>query len=81
MIIKEIDFLSPPVTFYHKGSLSHSSIVSGLLSAFALLIILAFGIFYSLDLINHKNPTAFFFNRFIEDAGYFPVNSSFFSIL
>ena len=76
MIIKEIDFLSPPVTFYHKGSLSHSSIASGLLSAFSLVIILAFGIFYSLDLINHKNPTAFFFNRFIEDAGYFPANSS-----
>ena len=76
MIFKEIDFLSPPVTFYHKGSLSHSSIASGLLSIFAFLIILAFGIYYSLDLIYHKNPTAFFFNRFIEDAGYFPTNSS-----
>lgn len=76
MIFKELDFLSPPVTFYHKGSLSHSSVVSGLLSAFALMVILAFGIFYSLDLIKHLNPTAFFFNRFIEDAGYFPANSS-----
>ena len=76
MIFKEIDFLSPPVTFYHKGSLSHSSVISGLLSALAFLVILAFGIFYSLDLIKHRNPTAFFFNRFTEDAGYFPVNSS-----
>ena len=76
MIFKEIDFLSPPVTFYHKGSLSHSSVVSGLLSIFAFIIILTFGIFYSLDLIYHKNPTAFFFSRFTEDAGYFPANSS-----
>ena len=76
MILKEIDFLSPPVTFYHKGSLSHSSVVSGLLSIFAFIIILTFGIFYSLDLVYHKNPTAFFFNRFIEDAGYYPVNAS-----
>ena len=79
MIIKEIDFLSPPVTFYHKGSLSHSSLISGLLSALAFLVILCFGVFYSLDLINHKNPTAFYFNRFTEDAGYIPVNSSSFS--
>ena len=27
-------------------------------------------------MIYHRNPSKFFFNRFIEDAGYFPVNSS-----
>ena len=65
MILKEIDFLSPPVTFYHKGSLSHSSVVSGLLSIFVFIIILTFGIFYSLDLVYLKNTTYFFFNRFL----------------
>ena len=76
MIIKELDFLSPPITFYHKGSLSHSSILSGIMSSFSIAIIFSFAIYYSLEIIQRKNPTTLYFNTFVEEAGTYPINSS-----
>ena len=32
MFLKKIDFISPEITLYYKGSLSHSSIISGIIS-------------------------------------------------
>jgi hypothetical protein len=54
----------------------HSSIFSGILTIIVYIIIFIFGIFYALEFINKKNPTAFFFNKYIEDTGIFPLNSS-----
>ena len=76
MIFKQLDYLSPSVTFYHKGFLSHSSILSGILSIISFILIIVVSIYFSLDLIEIQNPTAFFFNRFVEDADIFPLNSS-----
>ena len=76
MFIRNLDYLSPPITFYHKDSLSHSSIVSGILSIISFMLIIAIAIYFSLDLINRTNPAAFYYNRYIEDSGTFPMNSS-----
>ena len=76
MFIKKFDFLSPPITLYFKGQNTHSSIISGILSLLACSVILGFGIYYALQFINKENPVAYFFNRYIEDAGTFPMNSS-----
>ena len=76
MFIKKLDFLSPNITLYHKGSLSHNSWMSGLLSIFSVIIIILSGVYYSLDIIKKQNPKAFFYNRFVEDSGEFPINSS-----
>ena len=76
MIFKQLDYLSPSVTFYHKGFLSHSSILSGILSIISFILIIAVSIYFSLDIIERQNPTAFYFNRFVEDADIFPLNSS-----
>ena len=76
MFIKEFDFLSPNITLYHKGSLSHNSWMSGLLSLFSCILIILSGVYYSLDLIKRQNPKSFFYNRFVEDSGEFPINSS-----
>ena len=76
MFLKHLDYISPSISFYYKGYLSHSSILSGILSIIAFILILIVTIYFSLDIIQRQNPTAFYFNRFIEDAGIFPLNSS-----
>ena len=76
MFLKNFDFLSPKITLYYKGSLSHESWMSGLISLFSVILLILLGIYYSLDLIKRQNPKAFFFNRYVEDSGIYPVNSS-----
>jgi len=76
MFIKKFDLLSPPITLYFKGENVHSSTFSGILSIIAYLIVIAFGIFYTIDFINKESPTAYFFNSYIENAGNFTMNSS-----
>ena len=76
MFLKKFDMLSPPITLYYKGDDKHSSIFSALLSIVAYTIVFIFGVYYALEFINRENPTAYFFNRYIEDAGVFPVNAS-----
>ena len=75
MFMKAIDYLSPSITFYHNKKLSHSSILLGILS-FITSIIIILAIYYSMVFIFHKNPKAFYFVRFVEDAGIYPFNSS-----
>ena len=76
MFFKKLDYISPPITFYYTGSLSHSSIVSGILSIFSFVLIIVIAIYFSRDLIERKNPTAFYYNHFVDDSGIFPMNSS-----
>ena len=76
MFIKRLDFISPPVTFYHQGYLSHSSIISGIISIISITFIFALAIYFSLDIIKRNDPNVFSYNSFTEDAGIFPINSS-----
>ena len=76
MFIKYFDYLSPPITFYYQGSLSHTSIISGILSIISCILIIILTIYYSLELIERKDPNSFFFNSYIEDSGTFPLNAS-----
>ena len=76
MLFKKFDMISPPITLFFNGDNKHSSIFSGILTILAYLIILIISIYYALEFINKENPTAFFFNKYIEDAGHFPLNAS-----
>ncbi len=76
MIFKKLDMLSPPITLFFKGDNIHSSIFSGILTIVAYIIIFIFGVYYSLEFIQKKNPSVFFFDRFIEDSGEFVMNAS-----
>ena len=76
MFILKIDMISPPITLSYKGDNKHSSIISVILTGLAYIIVFVFVVYYALEFINRENPTAYFFNRYIEDAGTFPVNAS-----
>lgn len=76
MFLKKIDFLSPNITLYHRDFLSHSSKVSGFISLISFIIIILFGVYYSLDLIRRENPKIFFYNSFVEKTNSFQINSS-----
>ena len=71
-----MNLLSPPITLYYKGENSHPSIFSAILTIIVYIIISIFGVHYGLEFINKENPTAYFFNRYIEDAGKYPLNAS-----
>ena len=76
MIIKKFDWISPPITLYFKGEDQHSSIYSGILSIIVNILVIISGFYYALEFINRKSPKAYFYNRYIKDAGIYPVNSS-----
>jgi len=76
MFIKRLDFLSPPITFYHQGLLFHSSFFSGILSIISIILIITLTVYYSMELIERKDPKSISYNTFIEDSGIFPMNAS-----
>ena len=76
MFLRKLDFLSPPITLYYKGDKSHSSIFSGILTIIVYSICLTFAIYYAIQFVNKANPQVCYYNRYVEDAGVFPVNSS-----
>ena len=76
MFLKKLDKLSPPITLNFNGETQHISIFSGILTIIAYLLIFIAGVYYALLFVNRNSPKAYFFNRYIEDAGTFPVNAS-----
>ena len=75
-ILKKCDFISPEITLFYRGIDSHSSIFSGILSIFLLIGIIFLIIYLSIDLIKKQNPTAFYYTKFVDDIGEYPLNSS-----
>ena len=71
-----IDLLSPPITLFYEGHPIHPSIVSGILSILAFCVMGGFGLYYLVLFFQKENPTSYFYNRYVEDAGEFPLNSS-----
>jgi hypothetical protein len=78
MLLKNIDILSPQITLFYKGSRTHSSIISGILTIITFIIIIFCSIYYSFDLFNRQKeiPKVATFNMFIDDSGEFSINSS-----
>ena len=76
MFLKKCELISPSITLYFKGESSHVSIYSGILSIIVIIIIANATFYYALEFIQRKNPKAYFFTRYIEDAGVFPLNST-----
>jgi hypothetical protein len=82
MFLSKFDLITPPIGLFYRGKGSHSSVVSGIITLLAYLIIIYFAVRYSLEYIKKKKPSAYYVNRHIDDAGSFNVNStSFFHYL
>jgi hypothetical protein len=75
-MFKFADFIAPRITLYHNNLLNHAAISSIILSFITIIIIIVFSVIFSLDFIFHRNPTSFYYKRYIDDIGTFPLNSS-----
>ena len=78
MFLKEIDILSPEITLFYKGNLSHSSKISGILTIIAFISIILCSLYYFGEILDRKgsSPKVSSFSKFSEDAGIIPINSS-----
>ena len=76
MFLKKLEMISPPITIFYKGNSTHPSVFSGILTLMVYFVAFYFGIRYGIEYLRHQNPQIYYYNRYIEDAGNFPVNSS-----
>ena len=76
--LKEVDFLSPPISLFYQGSTTHSSISSGILSIITAGLLIYITIIRIIDLFSRDNETldSKSFSYFIEDAGTININLS-----
>ena len=79
MFLRKFDLISPPIGLSFRGRGSHSSIIAGILTIISYIIIIYFAVRYLLEFFKKKKPSAFYVNRYIEDAGIYDFNyTSFF---
>lgn len=76
MVFSNVDFISSPNIIYCQRKEAHRNLASGLLSVLVMITAFIFSILFFLELINKKNPTAYFYNKYYEQVGKFPFNSS-----
>ena len=78
MFLREIDILSPEITLFYNHSLSHSSIISGILTIIALVLIVLSSLCFVSGIFNRSNevPKVSSYSLFIQNSGEFPINSS-----
>ena len=78
MVLKSIDFLSPPITLFYQGSISHSSPMSGILSIVTLLLVILLSIHEIISLFKRKDetPKSTTFTYFKEDIETITLDTS-----
>lgn len=76
MSLKQFDFLSPKLTLHFYGQSSHSSYINGILTIITYLLYIILFIYFSSDIIFHIGVSSYFYNKVIEDAGIYFLNTS-----
>ena len=76
--LKEVDFLSPPISLFYQGSTTHSSIGSGILSIITAGLLIYVTVVRVIGLFSRDNETldSKSFSYFVEDAGTININLS-----
>lgn len=78
MFLKNLDMISGINCIYYKGAKIHGSRFGGILTILAYTTCIFFACYFSIDTVYKKNPTSYFFQKFIKDAGFLYLNSSMF---
>ena len=75
-MLNYIDFLSPPITFYHLERRTHTSKIGGSLVLIMLVIVLSYISFLIYNLVSHKNITSIFHKQAQFESGNYSFNST-----
>lgn len=76
MFLKYFDFISPPITLFYKREERHINWISGVISIITYFSILMATIYYSVDFFQRSINKFYFYNKSVEDAGFFPLNQT-----
>ena len=76
MFLKNIDFISKDITLFYTEYDKHSNILSQILSILSFIGVICIICYLSIDVIEKKHPTSFYFTKFIEEIEDYPLNSS-----
>lgn len=71
-----MDYISPQITLFYQKRDRHVHSISGFLTIVSYALLASFSGYFISLLLNRKDPTAYFFNKFVDDVGTFPLNSS-----
>ena len=81
MFLRNCDLISDLNCIYYNGYKQHVTKMGGLLTILAYLCTLFFAVYFSIDAVYKKNPTSYFFKKFIPDAGILYLNSTMFHFI
>ena len=70
------DIVSPPITLFYRSKSQHTSIPGLLISIISIVFLTVVSIIISLDFFFKRNPNAYTYKRYIEDAGTFYFNNN-----
>lgn len=74
MFLYKIDSISPKITLYYFGNKKHYNIFSGIIGLINCLATLSFSVYFFLEFFQKRNPTSYYYNRYVKDAGLYPLN-------
>ena len=75
-MLKNLDLISDMNSIYFKGRKNHPNKFAGILFVISYLCVAAFAVYFSLDVFFKKNPTSYFYKKFIPDVGYYYLNTT-----
>ena len=78
MFLKNLDMISGLNCIYYKGAKIHGSRFGGILTILAYTTCIFFACYFSIDTVYKKNPTSYFYKKFVPDLGVYYLNSTMF---